>query len=814
MISKVITVVVFAVLIGVMTMPAVAKDDDPSIYTPIYSPRMPAGTYPPPVDAFRRWEPRPQYWIAWWEANRDPYLEVVRQGGGRGTSQGVSQGISQWINQGTSQATTQGTTQAAGPTSGPGPQESFRKQAMEALLAGLKSSANAVRGFAAIALGQMGQEEALEPLIGVAQKDKDVQVRQAAIIAIGLLDMAKGEEVLASLAFMPPPAYENNFNHKPSDRQAALVALGLMRRLSPQTITGVQKMFGQHVALSPISAWALTRPLDPTDPTAPILAIDIRIDGPVQRLREGAGLAASAMSCLALSHSEEAGNVKLLQDGLVKTNVPWLASEAMLALGLQSSKDSDAGLSQVLLAMSQGEALPVFKMLQDQEDRLGYLWKVRQSKVVREDFRNNQSSAIGPQVYREAFTRAIGGVVIIKLTGGSGLTQGAPVSLHVWLKDVFAYRQLHYSGSDYGAYRYKGATIYDYGWLGLGGGEKFLIYHINLGMEKIVRANLRASAAIALGSSGTSTARKALLKVLEEKDDGYSDIYKSMAIMSLGQLCDEDALPALAELVHPTVQPGVVISKDRLQSPLRGHAALAMGLYARPIWTSQHPVDRPNAEKIREFLALRVVDTKEPEDFRAACALALGLGGRTEDLRYLQPASKTIGNNNELLAGYMILARSMLGDRTILGPAKEFLAAGKSKTGMASILGRRAAVLGLGLTGSSEAIPILAGCWGQDRYLSQEIAKALSFCGGENQAARLAGEMNGSGKPEDKALAASCLGILFTKDRPPRLSRLLGGSNYMMRTPRMMFFQAMANEFLITSLLPEMAEKWETLAPN
>ncbi|MDY7011764.1 MAG: HEAT repeat domain-containing protein [Planctomycetota bacterium] len=395
---------------------------------------------------------------------------------------------------------------------------------------------------------------------------------------------------------------------------------------------------------------------------------------------------------------------------------------------------------------------------------------------------------------------------------------------HIWHCPYYLYLQLHYSGENYDAVRYKGSIIRDYHWLGLWGKKEKaqeLVYRINLGVEPIMQANLRASAAIALGRIDSPVSRSALRKVLAEKkdyDDEYdcSDMYKSMAIMSLGRLGDTRALPALVELVRPTAPRGVLIPKERLRSPLRGFAALALGLYARPVKTpqSEGDVNRKGYDKISLLLANRLVDVKEEQDFRAACALALGLIGRTENLKYLQPAVKTVGDRDDLLIGYVMLARGMLGDKTILEPAEKYLAMSNNRTDRNGVLGRRAAVLSLGLTGSHQAVPVLENCWDLDYHVYRETALAMSLCRGFGATERLVKAMKEASKPKAGALAARCLGELHARVRPSRLARMSNGSNYMMRTPRLMFYRAIANEFLYTYLLAPSPKEWKTIGAD
>ena len=758
--------------------------------------------------------PQTPSWLVWWEANRDPYLEMIHQGLSAKPDPKVVAKHRHW------------------PTN--------------SLLAALKSDSLALRASAALALGQMGEEKAFEPLAELARKDKEVQVRQAAIVAIGLLDIPEGEKILTKIAFAPLPRFTNGFADAPNDRQAALIALGLMRRLAPETAVKIQKMFGQPLVMlrrsievpdekdrerrnkktenfsftmMPLTAWTLTRILDPADPAEIFHNNPYAggIAGDKEALADGSSLAASAVSCWALAWHEDPPSAGLFKEALVRTNVPWIACEAILSMGREGKPDPaiSEALAEILCATPKAKSLSVFRMLETQNANLAELWRVCESKPVRD------KTAAGRSMYGDAFRKAIGGFVTTRIIE-------APGAKHVWGKPVKNYLQLNFSGDRYDEVRYRNYTIRDYHWMGLRGRNEHgqdVMYHVNLGVEPFVMANLRASAAIALGRMDSSISQPVLRRVLAEKEEKKDEkdfdcfdssvLYKSMAIMFLGRSGDVEAVPALVELVRPTAPRGVIVSRKRLRSPLRGFAALALGLYARPIPSPGGDQDRQGYDKICQLLAERVADAGEEQEFRAACALALGLSGRNENLGYLDSAEKTIGDRDDLLIGYVILARGMLGDKTVLELAKAFLALKNNRTDRNGILGRRAAVLGVGLTGSPEAVAILNQCWHLGYHVARETALAMTFCQGFNAAEYLTSMMKSAPKAEMKALAARCLGELFTKERPSRLTaRLVNGSNYEMRIPRLTYYRALANEFLFTYLLAPSADEWETLCPQ
>jgi HEAT repeat protein len=807
-------------------------------------------------------------WQSWWEANREPFLEVVRQGLGPRPD-------AKWLAE-------------------------SRKQAADALRKALRSDVAAMRGSAALSLGQMGEATAMEPLVELAKKDKDVRVRQAAILAIGLLDAPRGEEVLAALAFAPLPQPER-WMDKPNDRQAAFVAMGLMTRLSPETVRKIQTMgkapsvsttaFARSQPLkthplqpnpnvgprpftmTPLSAWSLTRPVDPADQPPPkyVTWTFARSGGTKEQLTEGSYIAALAMSTWAMSFQTDPAIAGLCRDALSKTNVPWIAGEAMLSLGRHGGAGSAGGLSHILLVTPTGEALTVNKMLTEQHQRFEALWRVRRSEAVRENFREAErtgkwSSGLGPGAYNRAMFE-----IWPWITWTQGRDQGPPKE---WYTN--RYLQLHFGGDNCDARTVvingKKHVVYEFNWSGNGihSTQENLsanIARVNLGVEPIVMANLRASSAIALGRIDTDESNAALWRVLREevqrkthKNDGaygkadvvhfdnydYSVLYKSQAIMSLGKLGDEKSVPILVSILQPPPpQParGRVLTREQkdehagqLRSPLRAFAALALGLYSRPIHLppggrnyddyvqGQEPVvatDRKNSDNIARLLAEIMANRNESEDLRAACAMALALGGRAENLAHFHTAAKSVDKSNELLIGYMTLARAMLGDkdRSLLEAVGPLLAAKNNRTDREGVVARRAAALGVGLTGLPEAVDVLSDSLHLGRYVTRESAFAATFCQDPTAVPAVADKLlavlnNPKAKPEDRALMARCLGDLFAAERPSRLTRLSADSNYDMRIPRLSTYRAFANEFLFMFLLAPPADEWQILCPE
>jgi len=329
-----------------------------------------------------------------------------------------------------------------------------------------------------------------------------------------------------------------------------------------------------------------------------------------------------------------------------------------------------------------------------------------------------------------------------------------------------------------------------------------------VGYERIYAARLRASAAIALGQTAHPAASRVLIEALEGPDDAFTDLHKGMAVLSLGRLGDPKGAAVLLSILSPTDKRGVRKSSAAKWSPLRGNAALALGLYGRPVKTPQGPRDRLHFDKVCEKLCERLADREESAEVRSAAAVALGLTGRTANLRYFHKAAATVALREDPLAGYVLLGRAMLADNNILPAAGKYLTVATDKATMAGILGRRAAVLGLGVLGNEQALPILRTCWDLNYYVAREVALAYALLGAINVTDQLVWLLETHGKPLARAFAGRCLGELFSASRPPRLSLLINGSNYTVRNDRTAPYCALANEFLYTYFIAAFGETW------
>lgn len=326
--------------------------------------------------------------------------------------------------------------------------------------------------------------------------------------------------------------------------------------------------------------------------------------------------------------------------------------------------------------------------------------------------------------------------------------------------------------------------------------------HIS-GVEWTYASELRGSAAIALGMIDHPEARRALLEALRLPDDYYSDLYKGPALMSLGRIADGDCLLVLISFLEPP-EP----SNEQLNSPLRGYAALALGLYARPIQAEQESVDRPKVPEAADALIRRLLDRNETLEVRTACAVAIGLTQRTEYVKPLQALGSALAPTDELLLGYSLLARGMLADGTMIEPARKLLLETRDRTDMNGILARRAAVLGLGLLDRQEVVPILRAAWHLNHYVNREVILALALSGASGIGSMLVDLLEASTDPEEQSYFARCLGELFNRSQPGRLAWFLNESNYMLKNEVLLPFQSIANEFLFNYLIAAFGDEW------
>ncbi len=332
--------------------------------------------------------------------------------------------------------------------------------------------------------------------------------------------------------------------------------------------------------------------------------------------------------------------------------------------------------------------------------------------------------------------------------------------------------------------------------------------------EHIAMGWLRSSAAIALGQLEAPRAGTALLRFLDEDVVKQPHLVtpQSFAIMSLAAYPTEASRDKLIALLGRPEQGGRLRTDVDRNSPLRGFAALALGLYARPHDTPQGPGDRPGFESAINTLGQRLDDDRETEEVRTACAVGLGLTKRTEVLPILLRATARLQERNRrtdvAVFGFVLLGRALAGDANVIEPAARMLQTSDDDTSPAGILSRRAAVLALGLTGNAAAVPVLTKAWHLNYHVNREVILAMRLVGAANAAGPVMERLRQSKDDEERAYMAQALGELLAVERPATLSRLTAGNNYTVRNEFLLPLQALANRFLYDYLIASFGEQW------
>lgn len=616
-----------------------------------------------------------------------------------------------------------------------------RDKAVAALTKGLDSPDAPVRAASALALGQMGEASALPKLIPMSKGDQSTDVQQMVTVAIGLLD---SDEAVGALTA----------KGKITAGQSATRLLGL----------GLVSELAANIAKQ-ATTWA-------KNTAAPVRLAGIWCRG----------------------HVEGAGDAQTFTQILARTDNPWLACEAMLALGRTGNKQAVPILADILLATDRGKNLPAWKRLEairlEKLDMAGTLKAIRSHGI---------NIPTNPGNNLPGNTPAIAGKR--DFNWFQQFYANYLQRLQFWQQDSFS----PYTPDNMDPQ--KG------------------IYTIRLGWEEIYLGNLRAAAAIALGHIDSPAATKALMMAVQQSGDEFggmwndvnamprahefSNLHKGMALMSLGTLAQPQSVDMLATTLAGNIATRVAKGPDELaNSPLRGYAALALGLYARPMGTPQGPVDRPGFEKVCELLGSYAANANETAEVRTACTLALGLTGRTAYLPLFAPLDETATKlNDPAQIGFSLMARAMMGDRNIIPAAKRFLEIPEVPDSTADLIGRRAVIMALGLHGAQEIIPILNAAWHQSYHVNREISNAMALCRGYSATDSLVDLVENGPNPLARVFGARCLADLFMMDER-RVARFLNDSNYAMRNNPMMLYASVANEFLMQWLIPAFGEIW------
>jgi len=229
----------------------------------------------------------------------------------------------------------------------------------------------------------------------------------------------------------------------------------------------------------------------------------------------------------------------------------------------------------------------------------------------------------------------------------------------------------------------------------------------------------------------------------------------------------------------------------QLENEVRCYAALAAGLLIRRATEgtelhAQRPVEHDRAIEVerlkRRFgrrLMRAVADADEPQAYRAACAMGLGLSG---DARYVEELTVELGKlrgGDEAVLGYGLLSLAMLGEDRAVGPPTRYVTRPGRVRGAGDRLGRRAALRAVGLIDwrkAAQADEVLVGAWKRDPWVGLHAAEASAWLGRYTAVPQMIGATR-SESANWRLAGARSLGVLFDRSFPSRLSRLTGSLN-------------------------------------
>ncbi len=672
---------------------------------------------PPPIphiltgDTFRTIPPPRWSWVHWWEANRDRFLQPPPAQSVRSTTEPIA------------------TTQQV-----PATQESdpVRIEAVRLLLEVIeKGSDESLVEQATLAIGKIQYRTAIPLLAAEAAKSKSQRVRRAALVALGLIGGPEAE--IQILAFNPTTT---------DDRLAAITALGLLPTIQPSTIASLQ------AALAP----AMQAPVNQGTQ-----GNDNQLHGAIQKNRVTTADAQTAtMLCWALRQHPVPDDMKFYQGIIWNNESPWVASEAITALG--ASPDSTPALAKML----NGDATAINEIAS-----WNILDQVSRQKSAAANNRATQGTR--QQQYDRAYNS--------------------------YLKQYQAYQKRNPNAA-----------------APLQRGQVVALPPTFIGEEQILTGELRTSAAIALGHTNREDARDALVQFLDPSADEYMFAPRDFSIMALPTYANEQTRDKLILLLGKKDQQGKMQLEGAPGDPTRGFAALALGMYAQTYDTPSGPADRPDYQNALIALAERLDDQQDNLETRCACAVALGLSHRTEALPAMIKTTQKLNlkqrNTDELLYGFLLLGRALAGDHNLLEPATGLLVRQGDETSTSGILSRRAGVLALGVMKSSAVVPILTQAWHLNYWVNREVIIALKLVGATGTAKPIMDRLRTSKDPKEQAYMAQALGELLAKEQPTRLTRLIAETNFTVRDDPAVPLKEYANEFLFAYLIPCFGDTW------
>jgi len=328
---------------------------------------------------------------------------------------------------------------------------------------------------------------------------------------------------------------------------------------------------------------------------------------------------------------------------------------------------------------------------------------------------------------------------------------------------------------------------------------------------------VRFSSAMVLGRYAGAIHEDRLRKVLlrnslRTTDTGLDDFYRGPALLTFASVADRDDMDAFEQALKGLTQVNDETDEHRhqrreqlperefrrLDDPIRGFAAIAMGLYVRQLGEAMpeqqvvpvrhpHDADRPTRRFIYQ-LHLLLANARESSDLRAAAAMGLALSNDPGAADLIAQALQEADPKDEMVIGYATLAMVMLGDERGAVLARQYLKRLSAKPSEAlelkmdtptpTVLGRRAMVLALGLVDDDQSVPVLQELFGGDPWVSLEAAKVLSWLENDALGERLIVDLTAEPDQPQGVLAAMGLGELLDSHRPSAMARLSSGGNY------------------------------------
>ncbi len=302
--------------------------------------------------------------------------------------------------------------------------------------------------------------------------------------------------------------------------------------------------------------------------------------------------------------------------------------------------------------------------------------------------------------------------------------------------------------------------------------------------------------------------------VFRTTPSGEGDYYRGVALLSLVPMIEPDDETVLFdaldgrtrvfdyESAHVPLSDGPVDEREfnRRYDPLRGYAAIGMGLYLKHIRDTQpaepdlqrnpvryeHEAERAQ-RRMLDQLSRTLENQRVLNDLRCAAAIGLALSDEPEAVDLLKQGQNETEIENVMLMGYSTLALALLGDKDAAIPARRYLlelSASRNADGFSNkydleqTMGMRVMALALGLIGTEEDASTLIKAWGADPWVSLEIARALNWLEDDSLSESLIELIRKDPDDADAVLAAMSLGELYESNRPSKLSRLVAGCNY------------------------------------